>query len=261
MTPARHLATFGWVEFAPDDASLNWARAANQLADGILDDPAMRAQWLQCEGTWFVGVDALPSDPAGVVSGVPLAGAAVDVLGPLPPLHPAQLSVIYPGYPKPRAGDNAANFRYRRDRFAAHVDGLIAEGPERRRKLREPHAFVLGIALNSPPPSAAPLVVWEGSHKIMQAAFAAAFAALPPESWPEADVTDVYVSARKEVFEACRPKPLPLEEGGAVIVHRMALHGISPWPDTADSHPEGRRIAYFRPQLPGGIADWLSISG
>jgi hypothetical protein len=31
---------------------------------------------------------------------------------------------------------------------AAHVDGLLAEGPEKRRYVREPHAYILGVTLS-----------------------------------------------------------------------------------------------------------------
>ena len=44
-------------------------------------------------------------------------------------LHPAQLSVIYPGYPKPRVGESEAAGRYRAKRDAAHLDWLKMELP------------------------------------------------------------------------------------------------------------------------------------
>ena len=49
----------------------------------------------------------------------------------LKPYHKAQLSVIFPGYPKPRIGDSEAAFEYRRKRDAAHVDGLLPIGEEK----------------------------------------------------------------------------------------------------------------------------------
>ena len=56
----------------------------------------------------------------------------------LKPYHKAQLSVIFPGYPKPRTGDSEAAFEYRRKRDAAHVDGLLPIGVEKT-YLVEPH--------------------------------------------------------------------------------------------------------------------------
>jgi hypothetical protein len=37
----------------------------------------------------------------------------------------------------------------------------------------------------------------------------------------------------------------------------MILHGMAPWADGAVADPDGRIIAYFRPELPS-VADWLT---
>ena len=116
----------GWARFPYDPALARWVSAALPFAQAALVDPAM-AQWHVCEGTWFVGVDALPNDKDGAVgeSG-PLQGAVRDFLnthyGAIPPLHQAQVSVTWPGYPRPRDGESEAAFRYRQKRDAAHVD-------------------------------------------------------------------------------------------------------------------------------------------
>jgi hypothetical protein len=252
------FARDGWIRFAAERALADWVSAARPLAEAALRDPAQRAQGLVCEGTWFVGVDALPNDPEGIVSGVPLAGAARDfaddLFGRLP-LHRAQVSVIWPGYPRPRAGETAAAFRYRQNRDAAHVDGLLAVGPDRRRMLKEPHAWILGLPLNPVGPGAAPLVVWPGSHRIMARAFAQVFEGQPPDSWADIDVTDIYQAARRQVFETCDRVEVSAQPGEAYLLHRMMLHGVAPWTGPAD--PAGRMIAYFRPQL-DDAALWLS---
>lgn len=256
----------GWTLFGADPAVAQWAACALGPARLAVADPAL-AHWHTCQGTWFVGVDALANAPDGSVNGSgngsgPLTGRAVAALrarmGPLPPLHRAQISVMYPGYPKPRAGESAAAFRYRRNRDAAHVDGVLAEGPDRRRFVREPHAFILGLPLTHADPDAAPLVVWSGSHRIMARAFQAAFAGHPPADWADLDVTDIYQSARREVFETCTRVPVPARPGEALLLHRLTLHGVAPWAETARAGPDGRMIAYFRPELTGGIADWPS---
>ncbi len=254
------LAQAGWRRFAPDADIRRWAAAALAPARAAVRDPA-NARWHVCEGTWFVGVDALPNGPDGAVAGSgPLTGAVIDAViaetGPMPDLHRAQVSVTWPGYPRPRAGENAAAFRYRRNRDAAHVDGVRAEGPDRRRYVREPHAFILGLPLTRADPDAAPLVVWEGSHRIMARAFQAAFAGHPPADWPDIDVTKPYQAARREVFETCRRIPVPARPGEAVLLHRLTVHGVAPWAAGAGAGPDGRMIAYFRPELPGGIAGW-----
>lgn len=247
------LATLGWARFGWDPHVAEWARAADAAAQGALRDPAL-AHWHQCEGTWFVGVDALDNDALGAVGGVPLAGAAIEALTPLPPLHRAQVSAIFPGYPRPRRGEGDAAFRYRRDRDAAHVDGLLPEGAARRRHLREPHAWILGLPLTETNPNAAPLVVWEGSHHVMRAAFARALDGSDPADWGEVDLTDAYHAARREVFATCRRVTVHARPGEAYIVHRLALHGVAPW-----AAPDGppRIIAYFRPEL-ARATDWLA---
>ena len=47
-------------------ATRNWADHALPAARAAVTDPA-NAQWHVCEGTWFVGVDALPNDIRGRV--------------------------------------------------------------------------------------------------------------------------------------------------------------------------------------------------
>ena len=146
-------------------------------------------------------------------------------------------------------GETTAGFRYRKNRDAAHVDGLIAVGPDRRRMLQEPHAFILGLPLNSCSPAASSMVVWEGSHLIMAQAFQKAFAGIDAASWAEVDVTEVYQAARRRVFERCKKVAVHAQPGEAYVVHRLALHGVAPWQNEADAPVEGRMIAYFRPEL------------
>ena len=245
------FTTKGWRRFSYDPAIAAWAQAALRQAKAVVAQPEMGKKWLQCQGTWFVGVDALASDGQGALGGVSLAGEVIDWLSEIDylPFHPAQLSVIYPGYPKPRIGDTEAGFRYRKNRDAAHVDGLLAVGPERRRMLKEPHAFILGLPLNSCSPAASPMVVWEGSHLIIAEVFQKAFVGIDAASWAEVDVTAVYQAARRQVFERCKRVLVHAAPGEAYVVHRLALHGVAPWQSGADAPEEGRMIAYFRPEL------------
>lgn len=246
----------GWARFPAEAATLAWVQAALPHAQAALSDPAF-ADMHQCEGTWFVGLDALPNDAEGRVPGGPaLAGSAVEAaraLGGMPPLHRAQVSVTWPGYPKPRAGESEAAFRYRQRRDAAHVDGVLGVGTPKRRFVEEPHCWILGIALSDGAPEAAPLSVWEGSHLRMRAAFAAALAAADDPA--QVDVTDIYTACRATCFEACTRRTLPLQAGEAVLLHPLLLHGVAPW-TAADGPP--RMIAYFRPNA-ASHADWLSI--
>ena len=51
----------GWCKFYYDPNIAHWAKAARREGCFALRDNGMREKWLQCKGTWFVGVDALPS--------------------------------------------------------------------------------------------------------------------------------------------------------------------------------------------------------
>jgi hypothetical protein len=251
----------GWLAFAPEPVMEEWANAAHADALCALKEPAL-SHWYHCARTWFVGLDALGNDAEGRVAGSgPLQGCAVDFVarhcGGWPALHKAQLSGVFPGYPRPREGETEAGFRYRLNRDAAHVDGIIGKGSPKRRFVEEPHAFILGVPLTSADPEAAPLVIWEGSHKIMQAALREALDHAGIANLSAVDVTDVYQAARKRVFETCRRVTVQRPPGAAVLVHRLTLHGVAPWADGASAAPEGRLIAYFRPPMAGGVRAWI----
>jgi hypothetical protein len=253
----------GWMHFPVEPSVLTWSTEARKAALARIQDPEEQAKWLQCEGTWFVGVDTLPNDEDGAVGQAgPLTGAAMamatELYGALP-LHPGQVSVTYPGYPKPRQGENEAAFRYRLRRDAAHVDGLLPVGEDRRRMLRERHAYILGLPLTPTGPGASPFVIWEGSHKIMQAMFTEHLNRWPEDTWPRIDLTDAYQAARRKVFEECPRIEITAQPGEAYLVHRLALHGVAPWARGAQAPREGRMIAYFRPELPAGSRNWLDL--
>ncbi|MGL6209927.1 MAG: hypothetical protein ACRC14_08885 [Paracoccaceae bacterium] len=230
----------------PHPAIAAWAEAALTPALTALQDQPRRAG-----GTWTVGLDLAPNDASGAINGTHLPW---DVLSLTPqPLHRAQLSTIHPGYPRPDAGEPDTANHYRLTRDAAHLDGLLAVGPDKRRMIKEPHAWILGLPLTDTP--ASPLVVWEGSAAILRHALLAALSAHPPEAWADIDVTDAYQTARRHIFTTCRRVELPVKRGQATLLHRLTLHGVAPWHDGADT--EARIIAYFRPLL-GSVQDWLT---
>jgi hypothetical protein len=248
----------GWQVFDSEPAVAAWVEAARAPALAA----AARAP-RRHGGTWCVGVDILDNDTAGRVAGggPPLGGtafeAAVAHTG-VRRLHRAQVSVIHPGYPGRDPDESAVSHRFRRDRAAAHLDGLLPVGPDKRRQLREPHAWILGIALNAASARAAPLVVWEASHAIMRRAFTRAFAEIAPREWATTDVTEIYGAARAEVFERCERIEVSLKPGESVLLHRMTIHGVAPWAPGAQAPPEGRATAYFRPCV-DRAADWLAL--
>ena len=157
------LAAQGFCAFAPTQQSRAWAQAAYTRAAVILRDAPKEA--FRHGSTWFVGVDALPNAPDGSLDGVALAGPWQAHIAAPAQWHRAQLSVVFPGYPQKDASESEAAHRFRTLRFGAHIDGLLPEGPQKRRFLREPHGFILGIALDHS--QNAPLMVWPGSHLVM----------------------------------------------------------------------------------------------
>ncbi len=240
----------GYRRFAPDDGVRVWAEAAVKIASELARAPERRARELRHKGTWLVGLDLLPNKADGSVEGVPLPGAWRQHVPDLP-LHSAQVSIVYPGYPGRDADETDPNHRYRIARKAAHVDGLLPVGPDRRRFAHEHHAYILMIALTQV--RAAPTVIWEGSQVIMGNALRAAIGDHPPEN---VDITQAYQAARHVVFERCPMVPLHAEPGEVILIHRHALHGTEVWGDTPDkAAPDGRMTAFFRPETTP--ADWL----
>jgi len=259
---ARQFFTRGWCRFAADPALRDWVDAALPAARASVEDP-LHARWLRYQGTWFAGVNALPNDARGAVDGSqPLGGVAVDFIAAELGLagfawDAAQVSVCYPGYPLPMDGESDALLRYRRERDAAHVDGLLREGTGRRRFLREFHGFILGIPMVDFDADASPFVVWEGSQEIVRAAFRQRFAGIPPERWSDEDVTEAYQAARARVFDECPRVEVHARPGEAFLAHRLSVHGMAAWREGAAAGPDGRMIAYFRPDTFGPF-EWLN---
>lgn len=241
----------GWRRVAGPQIAA-WAQAAAPVAAAAV---AASAEPWRCGGTWFVGLDALPNDAAGQVGGVAFPWDDLG-LGQVP-LHRGQLSLVRAGYPQPSAGESDAAFRFRRDRDAAHLDGLIAEGPDKRRRIAEPHRWIVGMALDDADAGASPLVVWEGSHAVMRAGLLAVLRDVPQEDWGNVDITEAYQTARKRVFAQCPRIVLPGRMGEALVLHRLLVHGVAPWGAGAGARAPGRMVAYFRP-LAGSVAAWLA---
>ncbi|MBO9477203.1 hypothetical protein J7382_06630 [Shimia sp. R11_0] len=253
----------GWAKLPFDAEVKAWAEHAWEAGQQSMHAPE-HDPWWDCEGTWFIGVDALNNDVAGKLPGgpdLPLGPKrAIETLfGALPDLHPAQMSVVFPGYPKARRGENEAGLRYRRNRDAAHLDGLL-RGEDGGRRVEEPHAWILGMPLTTNAASESPLVIWEGSHEVLREALGEVFAPHPPETWHEIDVRAVYQETRKTIFETCNRVPVCAQPGEAIVMHRLTLHGVAPWVG-GDVESPCRAVAYFRPILAGGVPSWIAQDG
>lgn len=253
MSPTL-LPETGWKVFRHDPDLAAWLDHVRPFANAAAADPA-HAKWLRHGGTWFAGVDVLNNDQAGrVADGPQLDCAALRAAGPMP-LHKGQVSVTYPGYPRQDEGESDGAHRYRRSRDAAHLDGLKPIGPDRRRMLKEPHAWILGLPLSPMRKGQAPLVVWERSQEFLRAALSPALTSRPEKWRADTDLTDIYQAARRRIFETCDRVEIEAEPGQAILLHRMILHGVAPW-----DGPEGppRAVIYFRPVLER-ISDWLAM--
>ena len=251
----------GWVKFKFDERVVRWANAANSKIISKLKNKEIFDNNLTCQGTWFVGVDALENDTDGALGEISLSGPFESLMKRTEArgLHAAQVSIIFEGYPKPRDQESESSFNFRLKRDAAHVDGLIADFPGGPRKLKEPHAYVLGIPLNQAPKGASPVVVWEGSHHLISKAFSRLFLNRDPKEWAHLDVREVYIQTRKSIFEKCKRRVLHANLGESYMIHRLCLHGISAWDFEVKNFNEGRKIAYFRPELQH-LGRWPKLS-
>ena len=260
----RSLKNHGWVKFSHDPGILDWVNHVRPAAAKIAEDPENKALWLRHGKTWFVGVNALKNDKKGRLGwGPPLNGAVskfiIEEHGEIA-LDCAQISVVYPGYPAFDGTDSEVAHKYRKDRCAAHVDGLRPEGSRRRRFIHEPHQYVLGLPLSSANIEASPMVIWEGSQHIIRAAFKSVLDQKPIEKWSKIDLTQVYHEARRKCFKQCKRISIIAKPGECYLVHRLALHGIAPWEHAASNSDRGRMVAYFRPQGDGNLINWLNGS-
>lgn len=258
---ADQFFTLGWHTFKQDPRIRKWIEHALEAARAAVSDP-VNAIWKRHHDTWFVGVNALGNDCDGTVSGgPPLEGSAIDFIEREFQIgrfswDKAQVSVCYPGYPKRSNDESEAAHRYRLQRDAAHIDGLLRQGPERRRFLKEYHGFILGIPMVEFSRTAAPFVVWEKSHEMARQCFNDLLMNAPRDKWPALDITEEYHALRRRIFSQCKRIEIALKPGEVFVVHRLALHGMAPWGSDANAGPDGRMICYFRPELSDPVI-WL----
>jgi hypothetical protein len=119
------------------------------------------------------------------------------------------------------------------------------------------HEFVLGIPAVEVTADTSPLVLWEGSHELVRAAFRERFDTLPPSRWPDEDVTEIYQAVRRRIFDECPRIEVTAVPGEAYLLHRLTLHGIAPWLADDDAGRAARMILYFRPDS-GTPETWLN---
>ncbi len=252
----------GWCRFEYDQRIADWVNTALPEAHKAIASHDNK-KWLRCGGTWFVGVNVLSNNTEGAVnSGPVLEGDVVDFIHETIMQKPvqwdaAQVSTVYPGYPKRMDAESEKAYRFRYQRDAAHVDGLLPEGPLRRRHLREFHGFILGIPMVEYSEKNAACVAWEGSHEQIRSALEARFAGIEASKWPDQDITDTYQMARKRIFDKCCRVSVVARPGEAYLMHRLLMHGIAPWHQNENHRSDQRMICYFRPEFKSA-EDWVN---
>ncbi len=240
----------GYCRFARDERLVSWIDSISSAAEAILADPA-HSHWWRCGGTWFAGVNILDNDAQGKYrDSLPLQGAAFDfmqshILPHIPRcniLDRAQISVCTFGYPQKDSNDNdEIGYNFRKNRDAAHLDGLLKEN--NLRFLREYHGYILGIGLNDVDEDSAPVVIYEKSHLYIKEWLSSHFKNTN-EPWDNIDLTESYKTIRHEILQSCKRICLPLKKGEALLLHRFSIHGTSPWLSSATIP---RKLAFFRP--------------
>ena len=255
-------STRGWVALPFSDDLFSWVNGVKASVNQKLQLMCEEEKDVRCGGTWFPGVNFLDNDPHGNIDGSIFPSDLTDLKKKLEPAFSgfydrAQISICYPGYPKKMDDETVSAFNYRKNRFAAHLDGLLPIGQHRRRFLMEHHAFIYGIPINLTGEGSSPCVVWEGSHKVVQNEFKSFLTFRKIHSLQDQDVTEFYSSIRKKIFASCRMKKIWLPVGQSYLIHRLTLHGILPWVRDAKNTNVNRTVAYFRPHLIGGHETWL----
>jgi hypothetical protein len=251
----HQLASQGWVQLPVSTELEAWQNHALPLALQCMQARDLQ-HWWRYQKTWFVGVNALSNDSTGALDTGPslptgLLKQLTDYVACTRlDLDQAQVSACMPGYPKASPNEPTTSFAFRNTYFAAHMDGLHTLGLQRRRHLIEQHSFILGIPLSKHLPEAGPVMVWPGSHKLVQAWLQSELGHLPAEQWQDVDLTASYQTMRQQVLASMQPVPIHAPLGGAYLIHRHAIHGQGHWPENiANVGDNGRIIAYFRPCL------------
>ena len=262
MLHKSELQLKGWTKFSLDNDIVHWITEALPYCRRISEDKKNIKNWMRCGGTWFAGVNIIENNLKGSIAGGPsLTGRVIDFVDKNfssgIEWDQGQLSIVYEGYPKPNPLESSSATRFRIKRDAAHVDGLLPIGSQRKRMLREPHAFILGIPMTVADTNCSPLVVWEGSNKIIRDYFTKALSSYNESDWGKVDLTETYKEARKVCFEECKRVIVHGWPGETYLIHRLSLHGIAPWSFKGKKPMDGRMICYFRPHL-DNLSDWLN---
>tara|TARA_B100001057_G_scaffold375264_1_gene380039 strand:- start:276 stop:1109 length:834 start_codon:yes stop_codon:yes gene_type:complete len=270
-----NLKKNGWSFLNVDSIHYEWTIEAKKQLETKFHQKLFDFKNLRCGSTWFVGTNFLDNSSNGSIGAKLMSkkifGNILKKFGSnIKYWDKGQVSICWPGYPKKDAKETEKSFNFRIKRFASHIDGIIPFGSKKRRFAKEFHAFILGFPIQNNCLECAPLVVWEGSHKIFRNFFKEIYEGVTSNKISSIDITELYNECRKKVFTNCEVKKIIPQFNQPYLLDRHILHGIHNWKEknniklntknnrSLNSISDGRVIIYFRPVFFDPL-DWINI--
>ncbi|MDG2355629.1 MAG: hypothetical protein P8L82_06390 [Paracoccaceae bacterium] len=271
----KNFVENGWCFLDNHIENCRWIKAAKANIRNKFRQKEYRDSDFRSGATWFAGINFLDNGIGGDVDGISFSSVLWSQISGnfgvnIKYWDAAQVSICWQGYPGKDPSESEKSFKYRLKKYSSHVDGLIPIGPSKRRFAKEFHAFILGIPITNNRVDSAPLMIWEGSHKIFRNMFSKAFAGLSENEVSNLDVTEIYQKYRRKVFTTCPVKKVFSHNNQPYILDRHLLHGMGPWSAAIDDsllqhrnnlfriNPmSGRIVIYFRPAYKNPL-DWIT---
>ena len=265
----------GWSFLNTDHIHYEWIAEAKEQLETKFHQKLYDYNDLRYGSTWFVGANFLDNSSNGNIGTKSMSKFFFSNIskkfGPnIKYWDKAQVSICWPGYPKKDAKETKKSYDFRIKRFASHIDGIIPFGSKKRRFAKEFHAFILGFPLHNNCLDCAPLVLWEGSHKIFRNFFKEIYEGISFNKISNIDITELYNECRKKVFKNCEVKKITPQFKQPYLLDRHVLHGIDEWREKKNvkcspknhrllnSLSDGRIIVYFRPVF-FNPHDWINM--
>ena len=264
----------GWCFLDNDDQHHRWIEAAKANILYKFGKRKYTKRDFRSGNTWFIGTNFLDNGSDGNINGVSMSsGLWSQISGKFGQgveyWDPGQVSIFWQGYPKNDSRETEKAFKYRLNKYASHVDGLLPIGPKKRRFAKEYHAFILGLPVINSMAGSAPLVVWEGSHIIFRDLFRRLYNRVSETELRNLDITEMYQKCRTKVFSTCPIRKIFSDHNQPYVLDRHLLHGVVQW-KTNKMHSSkkcpndgiqfdplsGRIVIYFRPSYKSPM-DWL----
>ncbi len=270
-----NLKKNGWIFLNTDHTHYEWIVEAKKQLETKFHQKLFDCKDLRCGSTWFVGTNFLDNSSNGNIGTKLLSRKIFNNISKkfgnnIKYWDKGQVSICWPGYPRKDDKETIKSFNFRIKRFASHIDGIIPFGKKKRRFAKEFHAFILGFPLQNNCLESAPLVLWEGSHKIFRNFFKEIYEGITSDKISSIDITELYSECRKKVFKNCEVKKITPQFKQPYLLDRHVLHGIDAWPEKknvkynlknnmlSNNLSDGRIIIYFRPVFFNPY-DWINM--